>query len=74
VFDLRADSRKARRALGWDPIVDFGELVRMMVDADLANLPHQLRGGAAALRVAAELNPLRATPGASPIIAAYWFP
>ena len=50
VFDLRADSLKARRELGWEPTVDFAELVRMMVDADLAELERQLRGGAAALR------------------------
>ena len=56
VFDLRADSRKARRELGWEPTVGFVELVRMMVDADLADLRRQLGGGAAALRVAAELN------------------
>jgi GDPmannose 4,6-dehydratase len=57
VFDLRADSLKARRVLGWEPTVGFAELVRMMVDADLADLQRQLRGGAAALRVAAESNP-----------------
>jgi GDPmannose 4,6-dehydratase len=57
VFDLRADSLKARRVLGWEPTVGFAELVRMMVDADLADLHRQLRGGAAALRVAAESNP-----------------
>ena len=56
VFDLQADSLKARRALGWEPTVGFAELVRMMVDADLADLQRQLRGGAAALRVA-ESNP-----------------
>jgi GDPmannose 4,6-dehydratase len=57
VFDLRADSLKARRVLGWEPTVGFAELVRMMVDADLADLQRQLRGGAEALRVAAESNP-----------------
>ena len=57
VFDLRADCLKARRALGWEPAVGFAELVRMMVDADLANLERQLKGGAEALRVAAESNP-----------------
>jgi GDPmannose 4,6-dehydratase len=56
VFDLRADSLKARRVLGWEPTVGFAELVRMMVDADLADLQRQLRGGAEALRVA-ESNP-----------------
>ena len=57
VFDLRADCLKARRALGWEPTVGFAELVRMMVDADLADLQRQLTGGAAALRAAAESNP-----------------
>jgi GDPmannose 4,6-dehydratase len=57
VFDLQADSRKARRVLGWEPTVGFLELVRMMVDADLADLQRQLQGGAAALRVAVESNP-----------------
>ncbi|HEX7546490.1 MAG TPA: GDP-mannose 4,6-dehydratase [Gemmatimonadaceae bacterium] len=33
---LVADSSKARRVLGWEPKVRFRELVRMMVDADLA--------------------------------------
>jgi GDPmannose 4,6-dehydratase len=33
---LRGDYSKARRELGWSPKVDFHELVRMMVKADLA--------------------------------------
>ena len=33
---LVADSSKAKRVLGWEPKVRFRELVRMMVDADLA--------------------------------------
>ena len=33
---LVADPSKAREALGWTPTVRFAELVRMMVDADLA--------------------------------------
>lgn len=32
---LRADARKAESALGWKPRVRFGELVRIMVDADM---------------------------------------
>jgi GDPmannose 4,6-dehydratase len=32
------DARKARRVLGWQPKISFRELVRMMVDADLALL------------------------------------
>ena len=33
---LVADASKARRELGWEPKVDFKQLVGMMVDADLA--------------------------------------
>ena len=32
---LVGDAAKARRVLGWEPEVDFRELVRMMVDSDL---------------------------------------
>jgi len=32
---LVGDASKARRALGWEPEIDFRELVRMMVDSDL---------------------------------------
>lgn len=35
VYNLCADSSRARRELGWRPSVKFKELVRMMVDADL---------------------------------------
>jgi GDPmannose 4,6-dehydratase len=35
---LLADPGKARRDLGWTPKVAFGELVAMMVDADLERL------------------------------------
>ena len=38
VDELRGDMRKAREKLGWEPKVKFNELVRMMVDADLADL------------------------------------
>jgi GDPmannose 4,6-dehydratase len=38
VDDLRGDMSKARRVLGWEPKVKFPELVRMMVDADLADI------------------------------------
>ena len=40
---LIGDSTKARMELGWEPEVGFGELVRMMVDADLARVRAQLR-------------------------------
>jgi GDPmannose 4,6-dehydratase len=35
---LVGDSSKARRLLGWEPRIRFTELVRMMVDSDLADL------------------------------------
>jgi GDPmannose 4,6-dehydratase len=38
---LRGDWSKAKRELGWSPEVDFEELVRMMVDADLEQLESQ---------------------------------
>ncbi len=38
VDHLRADSSRARAELGWAPSMEFRELVRMMVDADLARL------------------------------------
>jgi GDPmannose 4,6-dehydratase len=38
IFELRGDSNRARRDLGWEPQVGFRELVRMMVDADLQGL------------------------------------
>ncbi|MEK9135827.1 MAG: GDP-mannose 4,6-dehydratase [Bacteroidota bacterium] len=42
VSRLRGDARKARRVLGWKPRVSFTELVRMMVEADIARLEQQL--------------------------------
>jgi GDPmannose 4,6-dehydratase len=36
VDTLQGDSTYARKALGWQPTVDFEGLVRMMVDADMA--------------------------------------
>jgi GDPmannose 4,6-dehydratase len=38
VDQLCGDSTKARTKLGWEPEVSFDDLVRMMVDADLAAL------------------------------------
>jgi GDPmannose 4,6-dehydratase len=46
---LQADSSKARRVLGWEPTVTFKRLVRMMVDADTADLERALNGGREAL-------------------------
>jgi len=40
---LVGDSSKARETLGWTPKVDFPELVRMMVDADIALLERERR-------------------------------
>jgi GDPmannose 4,6-dehydratase len=40
---LIGDSARARDALGWKPTIDFPQLVRMMVDADLALLKGELR-------------------------------
>ena len=41
---LLGDPRKARERLGWEPKVGFEELVKMMVDADVAALEDQLAG------------------------------
>jgi GDPmannose 4,6-dehydratase len=38
VDHLLGNSDKARAQLGWKPEVQFEELVRMMVDADIARL------------------------------------
>jgi GDPmannose 4,6-dehydratase len=35
---LVGDASKAKHALGWEPTVPFRELVRIMVDADMATL------------------------------------
>ncbi len=54
VHHLLADSSKARRVLGWHPEVSFPELVRLMVDADIAQLERKLSGGRAALAAVSE--------------------
>ena len=38
---LVGDASKARRVLGWAPLVGFEELVKMMVEADLQDLSGQ---------------------------------
>lgn len=38
VDSLQADSSKARKMLGWKPIVSFRELIEMMVDSDIQRL------------------------------------
>jgi GDPmannose 4,6-dehydratase len=40
VDHLIGDASKARRVLGWNPSVNFEQLVAMMVDADLDRLAH----------------------------------
>jgi GDPmannose 4,6-dehydratase len=40
---LQGDFSKARRVLGWEPKVHFAELVRLMVDADMALLRKENR-------------------------------
>jgi len=35
VDDLIGDASRARKSLGWEPKVNFKELVKIMVDADL---------------------------------------
>jgi len=54
VDDLRADPSKARRVLGWEPRVSFQELVKMMVDADIAGLRRKLQGGREAIGAIAQ--------------------
>ena len=44
VDHLRADPSKAKKVLGWEPSVSFDELVRMMVDADIARVKANNRG------------------------------
>ena len=53
VDNLRADASKAARVLGWRPRVSFGELVKMMVDADIAELERKMKGGREAIAVPA---------------------
>ena len=38
IAEMRGDSSKARKVLGWNPTVGFRELVRLMVDAELKAL------------------------------------
>ena len=43
VDHLIGDASKAKRVLGWEPKVDFEQLIEMMVDADLERLSAQPR-------------------------------
>ena len=47
IHDLRADASAAQKELGWRPSVDFSQLVKMMVEADLASA-REARGTKAA--------------------------
>ncbi len=42
---LVADPTKAHTVLGWEPSIDFKGLIKMMVDADLKTLTHQMEHG-----------------------------
>jgi GDPmannose 4,6-dehydratase len=44
VDELQGDASKAKEKLGWEATVGFEELVRIMVDADVAALEDQLAG------------------------------
>jgi GDPmannose 4,6-dehydratase len=47
VDHLIGDASKARRELGWEPSVNFEQLIAMMVDADIARIAPLARAGAA---------------------------
>lgn len=47
---LRADPSRATRILGWQPTVEFNDLVRIMVSADMEELEARISGGEHALR------------------------
>jgi GDPmannose 4,6-dehydratase len=42
---LMGDASKARSVLGWEPTVDFRQLVRIMVDYDMELARRELAGG-----------------------------
>ena len=42
---LLGDAAKARRVLGWEPQTSFAQLVRLMVDADIALLQEEIAHG-----------------------------
>jgi len=47
VDHLIGDATKAKQVLGWEPTVNFEQLIAMMVDADIARLAPAARAGAA---------------------------
>jgi GDPmannose 4,6-dehydratase len=38
VYELIADTRKAKKALGWKPRIKFADLVKIMVDSDMRQI------------------------------------
>jgi GDPmannose 4,6-dehydratase len=48
---LRGDATKAKERLGWEPEVDFEELVKMMVEADLKTVRAAMNGNGYAVAV-----------------------
>src|SRR3989338_3560300 len=48
---LIGDNRKARKILKWRPKINFEQLVRMMVDADMELVSRQLHGTQGKIRV-----------------------
>jgi GDPmannose 4,6-dehydratase len=44
IHTLCGDSAKARRRLGWQPTVNFPELIRRMVEADLKRVRQEING------------------------------
>lgn len=51
---LQADWTNAREKLHWQPIVDFQDLIKIMVEADLNEVETKLSGGAAAVTVTSQ--------------------
>ena len=47
---LLADPSRARTVLGWQPSIAFTDLVRLMVESELAEVDRHLAGGLAAIR------------------------
>ena len=60
---LLGDAAKAREALGWAPRTTFRELVRMMVDADLALAQREAGQAAAPVAQSAPAGSVRSTVG-----------
>ena len=40
IYELRGESSKARKKLGWKPTIGFNDLIQMMVDKDIKRLRH----------------------------------